>query len=385
MTRLLISEIFPPRIGGSGRWYWELFRRLPRQEWVIAAGAAPGQESFDNTHDLRVARLPLSMRRWGLKSLTGLRGYQRAIRALLRLVRQEEIREVYCGRCVPEGVMALALKLWAGLPYACFVHGEEGAPTGREYNWLVRRVFRNAEFLVANTKNTMRLMREDWAVPESRLRQLYPGVDTTRFIPAEPDPTVRQALGWTDRLVILTVSRLQLRKGHDQMIRALRSISQAVPTALYAIAGDGDERDRLEKLVVAEGLERHVQFLGEQDEQQLVRCYQQCDLFVLPNRQVGKDLEGFGLVLLEAQACGKPVVAGLSGGTSETMAIPATGYVVPCDEPHELAQIVTQLLLDTELRARVGAAARDWGVAHVDWDVLALQAERLLPLHAPRQ
>ena len=379
MARLLISEIFPPKTGGSGRWFWELYRRLPPDSYVIAAGEDPRQEAFDRMHDLRVVRLPLTMRAWGLRSLTGLRGYTLAIRRLLPLVRREGVTEVYCGRCVPEGVMALALKLWAGLPYACFVHGEEGAPTGREYYWLVRRVFRGAEFLIANTRNTMRVIQEDWGVPASQLRLLHPGVDTTRFTPAERDPAVREALGWGDRPVVLTVSRLQLRKGHDQMILALRAIRSTVPDVLYAIAGDGEERLRLQDLVVREGLEDHVQLLGEVDEDQLLRCYQQCDLFVLPNRQVGRDIEGFGMVLLEAQACGKPVVAGASGGTAETMDIPETGLVVPCEAPDGLARVVAELLSDLE-RRRMGWAARDWVVANFDWESLARQAEQIFPL-----
>jgi phosphatidyl-myo-inositol dimannoside synthase len=382
LTRLLISEIFPPKTGGTGRWYWELYRRLPRESYIIAAGEDARQDAFDRTHDLRVARLPLTLRAWSLRSLTGLRGYARAIRGLHRLVRREGITEVYCGRCLPEGVMALALKLWAGLPYACYVHGEEGAPFGREYNWLVRRVFRGAEFLIANTRNTMRVMQEDWGVPESKLRLLHPGVDTTRFTPADRDQAVREALGWGRRPVVLTVSRLQLRKGHDQMILALRTIRRAVPDVLYAIVGDGEERPRLQDLVAREGLQDHVQLLGELDEDQLLRCYQQCDLFVLPNRQVGKDIEGFGLVLLEAQACGKPVVAGASGGTAETMDIPETGLVVPCEAPDELARAVAELLLDLERRARMGRAGRDWVVSNFDWETLALQAEQIFPLRS---
>jgi phosphatidylinositol alpha-1,6-mannosyltransferase len=357
--------------------YWELYRRLPRDSYVIAAGEDLRQQAFDRTHDIRVVRLPLTMRRWGLRSWVGLKGYMLAIRALLHLVRREGITEVYCGRCVPEGVMALALKFWARLPYACYVHGEEGAPIGREYYWLVRRVFRRAEFLIASSHNAMRIMQEDWGVPASRIRLLHPGVDTTRFTPARRNSAVRGTLGWGERRVILTVSRLQLRKGHDQMILALREIRGRIPDVLYSIAGDGEERRRLEDLVASAGLKDHVQFLGEVDEDRLLQAYQQCDLFVLPNRQVGKDIEGFGIVLLEAQACGKPVIAGASGGTAETMRIPETGLVVPCEAPDELARVVADLLDDPERRSRMGRAARDWVVAHFDWEALARRAEEI--------
>jgi phosphatidylinositol alpha-1,6-mannosyltransferase len=202
-------------------------------------------------------------------------------------------------------------------------------------------------------------------------------VDTERFRPAAPDPAVRARLGWTGRRVVLTVGRLQQRKGHDQMIRALRQVRQAVPDVLYSIVGAGEEEDRLRRLVAEEGAGDLVQFLGEPDDAVLITCYQQCDLFALPNRQVGQDIEGFGMVLLEAQACGKPVLAGASGGTGETMRVPETGRIVPCEGPHELASAVIALLADAELRARMGAAGRRWAVERFDWAALSRQARDL--------
>src|SRR5207245_3279229 len=137
-----------------------------------------------------------------------------------------------------------------------------------------------------------------------------------------------------------------------------------------AIAGDGEERGALAALVEREGLQDHVQFLGEVGDTALLECYQQCDLFVLPNRQVGKDIEGFGMVLVEAQACGKAVIAGASGGTAETMRVPQTGLLVPCEESGQLAQRVVEFLADPLLRERVGAAGRQWVVDSFDWDAV---------------
>ena len=134
------------------------------------------------------------------------------------------------------------------------------------------------------------------------------------------------------------------------MILALGAIRETIPDVLYAIVGDGEERPTLQELVAREGLGEHVQLLGELDDETLIACYQQCDLFVLPNRQVGRDIEGFGMVLLEAQACGKPVVAGASGGTVETMRIPETGLVVPCELHHDLAALLAEFLTDRERR-----------------------------------
>jgi phosphatidylinositol alpha-1,6-mannosyltransferase len=127
--------------------------------------------------------------------------------------------------------------------------------------------------------------------------------------------------------------------------------------------------------VADRNLGHHVCFLGEVDEATLLECYQQCDLFVLPNRDDGLDVEGFGIVLLEAQACGKPVVAGASGGTGETMLIPHTGRVVDCRGPDWLAALLVELLSQRQLLARMGRAARPWVIERFDWSSISRQAQ----------
>ena len=273
----------------------------------------------------------------------------------------------------------MGLKLSRNLPYLCYVHGEDvtTAADSREYRWLVRRMLANARVLIANSHNTRRVLVEEWNVPPERTRVLHPGVDTDYFTPIESNSDVRAGLGWTDRSVLLTVGRLQKRKGQDMMIRALPAILRAVPDVLYAILGDGEERARLQALAESERVVEHVQFVGEVNDARLLDCYRGCDLFALPNRQEGKDIEGFGMVLLEAQSCGKPVIAGASGGTAETMDIPGTGSVVNCDGPQQLAKLALELLTDKPRLARMGQAARDWVVSRFDWSELSRQAESL--------
>jgi phosphatidylinositol alpha-1,6-mannosyltransferase len=386
MTTLVISAVLPPRVGGSGRWLWELYGRLSRGEYLLAAGDDPGQEEFDRTHDRRVVRLPLAFLGAHAGAAPAWGGYWRALRALRQVARLHGIEQVHAGRCLPEGWIALSLRLCQGLPYVCYVHGEEvkreprgsgGMMASRQYRWITWLVLRGARFLLANSRFTEHVLRKEWHLPGKRIRLLHPGVDTTRFGPAARSDEARARLGWGSRPVVLTVGRLQKRKGHDQMIRALGRIRESVPDILYVVVGDGEQRPTLERLVEQEGLGEYVQFLGQLADDDLVRCYQQCDLFVLPNRQIGTDVEGFGIVLLEAQSCGKPVVAGASGGTAETMQVPETGRLVSCDRPGELAELVVELLADRELLGRMGLAARRWAVERFDWNVVSPQAERL--------
>lgn len=372
-TSLLLSEIFPPRPGGSGRWFWELYRRLPREEFLLAVGAHPQQQAFDETHALRVLRTSVVPRSWGVLQWRGLRDYWRIAGQMAALVKRERVAAVHAARCLPEGWIAWILNRRLRVPYLVYVHGEdvEAAATSREFSWMVRQVFRRSSLVIANSANTAGILRGQWQLPEGKVEIVRPGVDVERFQPAPRDCDLRRQWGWGDRPVILTVGRLQQRKGHDQLIRALPRVRQRVPAVLYAVIGEGEERGPLQRLVQELQLQEHVIWHGETGDEQLVQAYQQCDVFALPNRQVGRDIEGFGMVLLEAQACGKPVIAGASGGTAETMIVNQTGRLVPCEGPQLLADALVDLLTQPELCRQMGARGREWVLEQFRWEGIA--------------
>jgi phosphatidyl-myo-inositol dimannoside synthase len=376
MTTLLVSNIFPPKTGGSGRWFWEIYRRLPRENFLVAAGEHPDAPAFDATHNLRVTRLPLEMRNRAISNWRSLKHYVRTVRAVRRLAKQENVGMIHAARPLSEGLVARMVRLRTGIPYCCYTHGEDIniATTSRELKWLTRRVLRIANAVIANSNFTRDLLLNDWGIPPERVRLLHPGVDCEYFRPAPPDAEVRKRLGWEGRQVILTVGRLQRRKGQDVMIEVVARLRERFPNVLYAVVGDGDERPRLNDIVARLGVAPHVQFLGEVKDSELLHCYQQCDVFALPNRAVGKDVEGFGMVLLEAQACGRPVLTGASGGTAETMRNGETGVVVACDRADEPATALAQMLDDGEKLDRMGRAGREWVGGKFNWPALASEA-----------
>ena len=382
MTRLLLSEVFPPQTGGSGRWLYEIYRRMPHESVVVAAGEHRLAEQFDRQSGIPTVRLPLHLDQWGVFGLKGITQYWRLAARIRDLIRNHECRELHVARCLPEGFVAWILRSVYRIPYIVYVHGEETrtSATSRELTWMTRRAFGDAKYLVANSHNTARILQEEWGVSPSRIRVLHPGVDASRFVPAAASEQVRRGLGWHGRSVVLTVGRLQIRKGHDMLIRALPKIRQRVPDVLYALVGDGEERGRLEALVDELGVKGNVQFLGELADDQLVECYQQCDVFALPNREVNGDFEGFGMVLVEAQACGKPVIAGASGGTDETMDVGKTGLIGDCSSPAFLEETITALLIDATLRVSMGVSGRDWIVRHFNWTSLAKQAAEVFEI-----
>lgn len=373
---LLISEIFPPIHGGSGRWFWELYSRLPRDEYIIAAGVSNGSSEYDDNHDLNVKRLPLSSISWGIKSMSGLIFYWNNLWNIRKLVKQHTITKIHCGRCLPEGVFGYLMYKFYDIPYLCYIHGEdiETASSSRELSFIVNKVLTNASKLIANSKNTRNILIHHWKVAPDKAVVLNPGMDASRFVPAEYDRKIRQNLGWNDRPVLLTVGRLQKRKGQDMLIQALPEIKKQHENILYALVGDGEEKQALIELVEKLDLQENVQFFSEISDETMIHCYQQCTLFVLPNRSIGKDIEGFGMVLAEAQSCAKPVLAGDSGGTAETMIIGETGFIVDCTKPEPLARKINQLLLNSSELKKMGLKARQHVSTTLDWEVHTTKA-----------
>jgi phosphatidylinositol alpha-1,6-mannosyltransferase len=177
--------------------------------------------------------------------------------------------------------------------------------------------------------------------------------------------------------VILTVGRLQRRKGQDTAIRSLPDLIRRFPDLLYAIVGEGEDLGHLEATVESLHLQDHVMLMGKLDDDELMRCYQQCDLFLLPNRAVGSDIEGFGMVLLEAQSCARPVLAGKSGETREALVDGKTGWLVSCETSEALSRSLGEVLGDPDLLKTMGDAGREWVVKNFDWDSLQAQANVL--------
>ena len=379
MSILLLTQVFPPRTGGSGRWLWELYSRLENMNVHVIASDAPGSAEFDRRAAMPIFRMGLEFPSWGLAPWGGGTYYYRRLLEIRRLVARIRPDAVHCGKCLPEGLLATLLKMQTGIPFVVYAHGEELmlAATSRELKVLTRYVLRSATTVVANSAHTQHLLTTAWRVPSAKVVIMHPGVDTSRFVPAASNPEIRRRLGWTDRRVVLTVGTLQKRKGQDMMIRALPAIRARCPDILYSMMGQGWERPYLENLVAECRVGDLVQFRGTPSDDELVECYQQCDVFALPNRQVGWDLEGFGIVCLEAQACGKPVVAGASGGAPETIKVSETGELVSSDTPEMLATVMVRLLQDAERRAVMGARGRRWVEERFDWQILSRQAMTL--------
>jgi phosphatidylinositol alpha-1,6-mannosyltransferase len=230
------------------------------------------------------------------------------------------------------------------------------------------RLYNAAAAVVANSNNSRNLLVELGVDPEL-VRVIHPGVELTRFKgePRQPDGEIR----------ILSVGRLWPRKGHEQVLRALVPLKECLPRLRYWIAGTGGKEPELRQLCTELGLDEIVRFLGYVPEEELPGLYRQCDLFVLANRRLSSDdMEGFGIVFLEAAASGLPVVGGITGGVPDAVNDGVNGLLVDTENIDALAEALGRLAQDEELRLRMGRESRRWAEGF-SWSRFASQIRRL--------
>ncbi|MFP4389697.1 MAG: glycosyltransferase family 4 protein, partial [Desulfococcaceae bacterium] len=230
--------------------------------------------------------------------------------------------------------------------------------------------------VIANSRNTRRIL-EEIGVPPQKIQTIHPGVDAHRFSSEADGNAVRARYGIGDSPLLLTVGRLQKRKGHDMVIRALATVRKRFPGVRYLVVGAGDEEEGLRSLALDLGVSDAVVFAGKLPEEDLPSCYAACDLFIMANRTVNQDIEGFGMVFLEANAAGKPVIGGVSGGTQDAIVDGETGFRVDAEGPAAIATAIERLLADPDLRKRMGCAGRRRVEREFGWDRVVEKTRRV--------
>ncbi len=369
---LLITNDFPPRPGGIQSFVHNLAVRQPVGSVVVYASSWRGAATFDADQPFEVVR-----ERTEVLLPTPL-----IARRAARLARAYDCDTVWFGAAAPLGLLAAGLRRRAGIRRAvALTHGHEvgwaALPGARS---ALRRIGRGVDVTTYLGEYTrVRLARVLDGMTE--LRRLAPGVDVDTYHPSVDGERVRLRLGLADRPVVVCVSRLVPRKGQDMLIRALPEIRRRVPDAALLIVGGGPYRATLEKLARQTGVERDVVFTGSVPSAELPAHYAAGDVYAMPcrTRNQGLDVEGLGIVYLEASATGLPVVAGDSGGAPDAVREGETGYVVRGRDVAQLADRVATLLADRDLARQFGAAGRAWVEKEWRWET---QAERMAALLA---
>jgi len=377
MTTMLLAQDFPPMGGGIARLHGELARRFPKGELIVSTPSDPDAAEVDAGLPATIDRLPIGVRR--TKTLPGVLFWSRRAASLAR---QHKVRFVHCGNVKPAGYPARWVYERLRVPYSLFLYGADLLSEQHKIRQsaikrrMARAIFGGAAVLLAISNWTRDLaltVLGDLGLDGhgQRLRVIHPGTDPTHFRPGADAVDLRERLGLRDGGTrwLVTVARLQQHKGMDTVIAALPAILARAPDVRYAVAGTGPDRERLEQLANKLGVGDRVRFLGGVSDRELPALYNLASVYVGASRRAERlGVEGFGIALVEASACGRPVVAGNSGGIPDAVRDGETGFLVPPEEPAAFADAICRLLADPAAANRMGQNGRRAVETYFNWD-----------------
>ncbi|WP_367574624.1 glycosyltransferase family 4 protein [Streptomyces griseoaurantiacus] len=376
---LIVTNDFPPRPGGIQAFLHNMALRLDPERLVVYASTwkrsregAEATAAFDAEQPFTVVRDRTTM----------LLPTPAVTRRAAGLLRAHGCTSVWFGAAAPLGLMAPALRRAGAERLVATTHGHEAGwarlPASRQ---LLRRIGDSVDTVTYLGEYTRsRIAPALTPAAAERMTQLPPGVDEKTFHPGSGGAEVRARLGLSDRPVVVCISRLVPRKGQDTLILALPRVLAAHPDAVLLIVGGGPYERDLRRLARETGVAGSVRFTGSVPWEELPAHYGAGDVFAMPcrTRRGGLDVEGLGIVYLEASATGLPVLAGDSGGAPDAVLDGETGWVVRGGAPAEAAERINALLADEELRRRMGERGRRWVEEKWRWDLLAERLRALL-------
>lgn len=387
---LLVCEYFPPALGGASRWAADLVDHSDSLRWTVLTRPPDGAPESDPdappalpVRESRGRHWVIRLPAWRVRPSTlSWRTAAAAwvLRAEIDRLLAEGIEVVHAMPPHFSGLAALGPCRRRRVPLVVHVLGEEIGMLGRRASrrMIFRRVLSRADAVLSISPSSLDAAQRLGA--RAGRTRLLVAVDTERFSPpsAEARAAARKRWRFDDRRVLLTVARIVERKGIDRTIEAVARLAKEVPDLHYAVAGEGPDRLRLEGLARASGIADRVRFLGVVPEGDLPGLYGAADLFVMPNREIAAtgEVEGFGLVFVEAAACGVPSVAGRSGGAAYAVVDGETGLVVDPGDSGAVAAAV-RVMLDDDRRRRMGEAARRRAETEFSWRRVTPEVESL--------
>ena len=377
MNRLLVlTELFLPTKGGTAVWAAEVYRRLGGKDIHIVTAEVPGAAAVDARHPNTIHRLNLKRVAWLRPESLAM--YARFFFKSLALALAHRFDAIHAFRALPEGLAAWAVARLTRRPVVVYAHGEELTSWGSGGKYKAMRfALRHADRVVANSEHTRATLLA-MGVAAARIAVIYPGVDVSVFRSGLDAEDLRASLGiGRDDKLVFSVGRLSRRKGFDQAIRAVARLRSEGLAVRYVIAGIGEDADYLDGLIAQHRLQGIAHRIGAVKEADLPRWLNACDVFAMPNRDINGDNEGFGMVFIEAAACGKPSLAGEAGGTGSAVLHGETGLRVDGTSVEAVADGLRSLLTQPALAFERGQRALQRVEREFAWERVADKTRKL--------
>ena len=372
---LCVTNDFGPRAGGIETFVIGLIERRPFGSTIVYTSAQDASAEYD-------ARW---LKDFGVTVIRDkskiLLPTPRVARALRKLIEKERIEVAAFGAAAPLGLLSASMKKAGVKRTVALTHGHEvWWAKVFPFNLLMRRIGSTVDSLTYLGEFTRKAISAALSKEAAHaMVKIAPGIDVDHFKPVEAG-SLRAELGLTNKKVIVSVGRLVHRKGQDHLIESMPAILKVHPDAHLLLVGKGPYLEHLAKLVAKNGLQDSVSFIGRIQYAELPAYICCGDIFAMPSRSrlMGLEVEGLGIVYLEASACGLPVIAGKSGGAPDAVIDGTTGLVVDGTNNDEIAKAAIALLSDPSKAQQMGAAGRQWIIDEWRWEIWAQKFESLL-------
>ena len=372
---LFVTNDFGPRAGGIETFIIGLIERQPKSSIIVYTSFQDDSYQYDADWKMNFGVQVIRDRARILLPTP------RVNRAVARLVREHNIETVAFGAAAPLAWMSATLRRAGAKRLVALTHGHEvWWSRVFPFNVIMRRIGKTTDSLTYLGEFTRRAISKALSpASQKAMCKIAPGIDIDHFRPVDGSD-LRAALGLTDKKVLVSVGRLVHRKGQDFLIKAMPLILKSVPDAHVLLIGQGPYLEHLQKLVIENNVQESVSFIGRIQYADLPRYICSGDVFVMPSRSrfAGLEVEGLGIVYLEASACGLPVIAGASGGAPDAVIEGVTGYVVDGTDTIDIAEKAVALLADSQLRKNMGQAGREWIEKEWRWEIWAEKFNKLL-------
>ena len=372
---LFVTNDFGPRAGGIETFIIGLIQRRPFGQTIVYTSSQPESEQYDADW----------MKNYGVRVIRDrskiLLPTPRVAFQLRRIIKSEGITTAAFGAAAPLGLLSASMKRAGVLRTVALTHGHEvWWAKVFPFNILLRRIGATVDVLTYLGEFTRNAIASALtAKAKSAMVKIAPGIDVDHFSPNDAS-ALRQSLGLADKKVIVSVGRLVHRKGQDHLIESMPEILEVVPNAHLLLVGQGPYRDYLQQLVTKNALEDSVTFIGRIQYADLPQYICVGDIFAMPSRSrlMGLEVEGLGIVYLEASACGLPVLAGNSGGAPDAVLHNETGLVVDGTDNKQIAAAAIELLTKEDSARKMGVVGRQWIIDKWRWEIWSKDFEVLL-------